>query len=57
MAVLTIAFKAGGRIYSVTSGVYDVSNLSEVDLMRLKESVVESYKILHGVSAKTEWIA
>lgn len=56
-ALIGIQFKAGQRIYDIgPTGEYEMSNLNNEDLIELKRKRVESYKMILGISAPTEWI-
>lgn len=52
-----ITFKCGQRIFQIgAAGLYDVSGLTEKELIDFKKPFVESFKRLRGISAPTEWI-
>lgn len=55
--LIGIQFKAGQKIYDIgPTGEYEMSNLNNEDLIELKRQCVESYKMILGISAQTEWI-
>lgn len=55
--IIGIRFKAGQKIYEIgLTGEYEMSNLNNEDLIELKRQCVESYKMILGISAPTEWI-
>ena len=50
--LLSIEFKACGKVYSFIIGVGVLSELDE----DTKRRYVDSYKLLRGISGETEWI-
>lgn len=57
MNSIDILFKAGNQVYLIgTLGLYDVSNMTEEELIEFKKPFVESFKNVKGISEPTEWI-
>lgn len=56
LQLIGIEFQAGGKKYFFSPGIHDLSSLNDEEVKNFKMRYVETYKLLKGITAPTEWI-
>lgn len=55
MDLLGTTFSVNGKVHDLILGVYDLTQLSAEDIIRIKKRGIEQFKLRWGISSEVDW--